>query len=107
MKENQLYPTNLKVKQENINKFLDLIKDQIEYGGKKYAHSEEKEATDLIVEVYGIKWLLGTIFKYLLRFGNQGREKDLLKTAAYCYILWLKYGFHLKETHDTDTSVKS
>lgn len=104
--EKLLYTTNLKVKQKHIETFLNLIKDQINYGGKKYAHSEQKEATDLIVEIFGIKWLLGTIFKYLLRFDNQKREKDLLKIAAYCFILWLKYGFHLQKKHDTDTHLK-
>jgi hypothetical protein len=40
--------------------------------------------------------------KYIFRFKNFHREKDLLKIATYCFILWLKMGAHLQETHDED-----
>ncbi len=42
--------------------------------------------------------------KYMFRYKNFHREKDLLKVATYCFILWLKTGGHLAETHDEDTN---
>ena len=62
-----------------------------------------REATDIIVDAWGQEWVLGTMNKYLYRFAQKQREKDLLKLATYAYILWLKNGFHLKDKHDTDT----
>jgi len=44
--------------------------------------------------------------KYLGRYKNFGREKDLLKISAYMYILWLKGGFQFKEKHDEDIKIK-
>ena len=42
-------------------KFFDLIRDQFVYGGKKYAGgscTSTREATDILFDVYGVKWLL-------------------------------------------------
>ena len=54
-------------------------------------------------------WVLGTIVKYVFRFKNFGREKDLFKIATYCYILWLKCGFHLLSDaqHEEDINKES
>ena len=95
--------TNIKVKMEYIDRFVTLIKDQLEYGAKKYGQTEEKEATDLICEAWGMEWRLGEMNKRLLRFKNIQREKDLLKLATECYLVWLQMGFHLSDNHDTDT----
>ena len=109
-KEKQiLHNTTVKVKKENWKKFTDLMASLILHGGDKYnlAGFEDMEATDMISKVFGgedgFDWILGTQMKYLLRFKNFHREKDLLKVATYCYILWLKQGNHLKLEHDTDT----
>lgn len=99
----ELHDTNTKLKGEHWDTFAELIKDQWQYGGKKYEHTEEREVTDVIVDVFGMSWLFGTVVKYLLRFMNLHREKDLLKIACYMYITWLKCGFHEKKKHDTDT----
>lgn len=102
--------TTVQVKRDNWNKFAYLIANQFEFGGEKYALQgfNDREATDVISSVFGGKsefdWVLGTMMKYLFRFKNFEREKDLLKIATYCYILWLKQGNHLNEKHDTDTS---
>jgi len=100
------YNTNLKAKQENIDKFFELIRNQNDHGGEKYKLNEEKEFTDAICECFGgesgVEWVCGTIMKYLGRYKNFGREKDLLKIAQYSYILWLKGGFHLNKDHDQD-----
>jgi hypothetical protein len=40
--------------------------------------------------------------KYLGRYKNFRREKDLLKIATYMYIAWLKEGYHKLEVHDED-----
>jgi len=70
---------------------------------------EDMEATDLICKLWEkpgfdeVTWILKTMIKYVFRFERKHREKDLLKIATYCYILWLKMGFHKSQTHDTDT----
>lgn len=101
--------TTTKVKAANFAKFASLLESQFAHGGDKYALQgfEDREATDVISSVFGgaseFDWILGTMMKYTFRFKNFQREKDLLKIATYCYILWLKQGNHLNEQHDTDT----
>ncbi len=102
--------TTVDVKRANFKRFTDLIGNQFEHGGDKYALPgfSDREATDVISSVFGgpseFDWVLGTMMKYLFRFKNFQREKDLLKIATYCYILWLKQGNHLHESHDEDTN---
>lgn len=100
------FNTTIEVKRENFQKFVELIKNQFDHGGHKYKLNNDKEFTDQICETFpgesGVDWVLGTIMKYLGRYKNYGREKDLLKAATYLYILWLKAGFHVNETHDED-----
>lgn len=104
------YGTTVEVKRANFKKFADLIGNQFEHGGDKYALPgfTDREATDVISSVFGgateYDWVLGTMMKYLFRFKNFKREKDLLKIATYCYILWLKMGAHLTDSHDEDVS---
>lgn len=93
-------------------KFIELVKDQFTYGGRKYALNNERESTDVLFETYGANWLFGTMAKYIYRFNNLARERDLLKIACYCYILWLKRGYWLKSTGlldvlDTNTELKT
>ena len=105
-----VYGTTVDVKRENFQKFADLIANQFNHGGDKYKLPgfDDREATDVISAVFGgesqFDWVLGTIVKYVFRFKNFHREKDLLKIATYCYLLWLKMGAHLNETHDEDVS---
>ena len=101
-----LFATNVKDKLEYFDKFVKLIEDQFVFGGKKYELLPGIESTDILTLSWGLEGLLWTINKYLFRFKNFHREKDLLKVATYMYILWLKYGFHLEEKHDTDTGKK-
>lgn len=110
MKKRKIYYTNLKVKRENFPTFMKLIEDQFNFAGEnKYQLQEDKEMTDLVCELVpgdtGVDWVIGTIMKYLGRFKNTTREKDLLKIATYCYIMWLQMGFHLQEKHDKDEEV--
>jgi hypothetical protein len=104
--------TGIEIKQENFDTFTELIKNQFWHGGDKYrlSHQVGKEFTDAICESFpgesGVDWVLGTQMKYLGRYKNFGREKDLLKVATYCYLLWLKGGFHLNQTHDQDIERK-
>jgi len=101
-----IYNTDLKTKKKYWPKFVKLMQNQFEHGGEKYKLGEDKEITDWVNELApgksGIDWFLQTIAKYLGRFKNFGREKDLLKIAVYCYIAWLKKGFHKKKKHDED-----
>lgn len=100
--------TTVEVKRANFEKFSNLISNQFNHGGDKYSLQgfNDREATDIISSVFGgeseFDWVLGTMMKYLFRFKNFQREKDLLKIATYCYILWLKQGNHLATQHDED-----
>jgi len=98
---------NEKLKQE-IATFTVLVKDQFVYGGKKYALEKKRESTDLLFDDFGANWLYGTIAKYLFRFHNLQRERDLLKIACYSYILWLKRGFFIDDKREVpvDTNIK-
>jgi len=82
---------------KNREQFFGLIKRQFVYGGEKYAQTKEKEATDVLFDDFGKNWLFGTIAKYVKRYSNLARERDLLKIACYMFILWLKRGFHLEQ----------
>lgn len=81
----------------NKQLFDSLVKDQFEYGGIKYASNGEKESTDILFDDFSHAWLLGTMAKYIKRFFNLKRERDMLKIATYLYIMWLKRGFHLRK----------
>jgi len=96
----------------NLEQFFELIENQFQYGGQKYAQTETKEATDVLFDDFGKNWLFGTIAKYVKRYSNLARERDLLKISCYMFILWLKRGFHLTregspESINTTVRVKS
>jgi len=75
--------------------FSKCIEDQFKYGGKKYAStSETKEATDILFDTFGHSWLVGTMCKYVFRYRNLARSRDMFKIATYCYLVYLKRGFH-------------
>jgi len=99
--------TNLETKKKHFHKFVKLMKNQFWHGGDKYKLSETKEFTDAICECFpgdsGIDYYLATCMKYLGRYKNFGREKDLLKIATYMYLLWLKADFQSIDKHDEDT----
>jgi hypothetical protein len=80
---------------EIVQKFNELIKNQFMYGGTKYALTDKKESTDVLYDIYGKNWLFGTMHKYIFRNKNLKRERDILKRATYCYILWLKRGYFI------------
>lgn len=104
----KVFNTDVETKKKYYSKFSELMENQFKHGGNKYCldGQSDKEATDWVCEFVpgntGVDWILGTMAKYLGRFKNFQREKDLLKIATYCYIAWLKMGFHLKEEHDED-----
>ena len=82
--------------------FTNLVRDQFEYGGKKYALQEKRESTDELFDSFGKNWLLGTMCKYVYRTKNVNRGRDILKLACYCYIIWLKRGFQIIPTGIND-----
>ncbi len=104
------YNTTVETKRKYWPVFAQFVSNQFEHGGDKYGleNMPDREATDLISSVFGGKsefnWILGTMMKYVFRFKNFEREKDLFKIATYCYILWLKQGNHLKTEHLEDVS---
>jgi len=104
--EMKLLDTTIEQKREFWPVFAELVERQFSYGGVKYAQGDEREVTDILTEGFGLGGLLWTMGKYLFRFRNQGREKDLLKLSCYCFITWLKFGFHLKQNHDEDVKIE-
>lgn len=81
---------------DGLKTFHELVRNQFIYGGTKYASTKTKESTDQLFDDFGKAWLFGTMAKYIKRFNNLERERDLLKIACYCYITWLKRGFFVK-----------
>jgi hypothetical protein len=77
--------------------FCSLVKEQFTYGAEKYKADNQKEVTDILCDDFGFPGLFWTLGKYCKRFGNQKRERDVLKIACYMYIVWLKYGYHVYE----------
>lgn len=104
------YNTNVEQKKKYLKTFFKLIENQLIHGGSKYKGNNEKEFTDMICEAFpgetGVDFILSVCMKYLGRYKNFGREKDLLKISTYMYILWLKGGFQFKEEHDEDIKIK-
>ena len=105
----KIYNTDVETKKKYWKQFASLIEEQFIHGGDKYAmeNQEDKEATDWVCEICpgqtGVDWILGTMAKYIARYKTFQREKEFLKIATYCYIAWLKKGYHLQESHDKDT----
>ena len=89
---------------ERSDSFLDVLERQFTGCATKYAFNESSEWTDVITMKVPY-WVEGTILKYLGRLKVYGRERDLIKVATYCFILWIKYGLHsdLKPCLGTDT----
>src|SRR3990167_11147640 len=83
--------------ENKLEQFNNLTKNQFIWGAKKYSLAENsvRESTDVLVDMFGFRWLIGTLAKYYFRFKNLNQEKELLKIGCYCYIIWLKRGFHL------------
>lgn len=97
-----------------LTQFFDLVLDQFAYGGQKYKliGDNSRESTDVLFDAHGATWLFGTIHKYVFRYNNLARERDLLKIATYQYILWLKRGFFCKsqgtlDALDTSLEIKN
>jgi hypothetical protein len=107
-KDYMILNTNIKLKKQYWKYFSNIIEKQFSHGGKKYALTEDMEATDVVCMMNpgktGVDWVLQTIAKYAFRFIMFRRERDLIKIATYCYIAWLKCGFHLLDKHDDDTN---
>ena len=107
-----IHNTNIEQKRKYFGDFVELLQNQFEHGGSKYAGNEEagKEFTDIICEAFpgesGVDFVLSTCMKYLGRIRNFKREKDTLKVACYMYILWLKLGFFKNVEHDEDIFVR-
>lgn len=91
----------LEVTDKTLDGFFELISNQFMHGGDKYALQGDKEFTDLVCQVSaghtGSDWIIQTMVKYLGRFKNLQREKDFLKIACYCYIIYLKTGCQFEE----------
>jgi len=85
--------TNIEVKKEYLPLFTKLLEDQLLKGATKYACNEKREFTDIICDVVGTKeFIIGNIMKYCGRILNDDprESEDIVKIAAYAYLLWLK-----------------
>lgn len=99
------HPTSVAVKAEFWPKFEAIIRKQFEHGGDKYSFGCGGEWTDIIRQ-FDPDWVLGTILKYVGRYKTCRRERDLIKIATYCFVLWLQDGHHLKSEVDDDTCME-
>lgn len=106
----RVYVTDVRTKSIFWPMFREMMDRQFMFGGSKYKMDgqEDKEVTDWACELCpgttGADWILATIAKYLGRYKNFKRERDLLKAATYCFIMWLKMGHHLETVHDEDVA---
>lgn len=106
----EIHNTDIESKRKYWPKFAKFMENQFEFGGTKYAMDgqEDKEATDWCCEIVpgktGVDGILWTAARYIGRFKNFKRERDLFKIATYCFIMWLKMGFHLQDEHDQDVN---
>jgi len=93
--------------ENEMDAFNEQINQQFSYGGEKYAGSQDKpsrEATDDLFDDFSYLWLFGTIAKYVKRFKNTKRERDVLKIGCYMFITWLKRGYH-ESPQGSDTAI--
>jgi len=106
----KVYVTDVETKRRFWPMFREMMDRQFMFGGTKYKMDgqADKEVTDWACEICpgttGADWVLATMAKYIGRYKNFKRERDLLKIATYCFIMWLKMGHHLDEEHDEDVS---
>ena len=84
--------TSLAIKRELWPKFVSACERQLESGGKRYALTDDKEATDLICEAVGNTYIIGNIIKYCLELKNSDPkiEQDFFKIAVWAFLLWVK-----------------
>ena len=107
-KNKKVHDTNIEAKKKYWPKFAKFMENQFNHGGDKYSMPDDssKEITDWVCELSpgetGADWILQTMCKYIGRYRNFQREKDLFKKATYTFILWLKMGYHLQDEHDED-----
>lgn len=108
----EIHNTNIETKRKYWPVFAKFVENQFVHGGSKYAleGQEDKEVTDWCCEIVpgqtGVDGVLWTTAKYIGRFKNFKRERDLFKIATYMFIIWLKMGFHLQGTHDEDVNIE-
>lgn len=74
--------------------FVQGIKDNCLQGTDKYKGDEvdQWETIDIMPKVFGSRgytiYILGDIFKRIMRFLNQRRERDIFKMALWLFFLW-------------------
>ena len=84
--------TTIKLKKELWPEFVKACEKQWKCGGQRYAHNDEKEATDFICELVGNQWIGGNIVKYVREIINTTPkpEVNFFKIAVYAFLWWLK-----------------
>jgi hypothetical protein len=81
--------TSLKAKKKYLPEFTKKMWEGLTCGGTRYALTEDKEMTDLIVELVGSDWIVGNIIKYAAEYKNCRTKHCLYKIANYAFILSL------------------
>lgn len=84
--------TSLTLKEKLWPAFVAACESQWKCGGQRYALGPDKEWTDLVCEVAGDEWILGTIVKYIgeIKNSNPRPEVDYFKIAVYAFLAWIK-----------------
>jgi len=92
------------------------MKDMALQGTDKFAGAEKdsKETIDILPDILGkegyVHGVMFDLIKRIIRFKNQSRERDLIKMALWCYLLWM-YLFPKKsgvwsDGRDTEETLK-
>ena len=87
-------PEEIPKKLQWFDEFVAEMREMILIGTDKYtgAEKDQWETIDIMPKMFGtekfVGYILNDITKRLIRFNNQGRERDLFKIALWCYLLW-------------------
>lgn len=93
----------------SLESFNNLTEKELVHGAEVYKFSANRESTDELFDVFGSIWLFGNCNSYVLNFVNTQEEKQLFNISYFCFIIWLKRGFHLSATgliKPVDTSLE-
>ena len=88
------FPGEIPKKLSHFEEFCGAIKQLILEGTDKYtgADKDNAETIDIMPQIFGQTgyrtFVLSDIVKRVIRYKNQQRDRDLLKIALWCYLLW-------------------
>ena len=83
----------------SIEEYFDLVEREFDcYNLNHQSHDDGIELIDTLLKEYGNQWLAGTMGKHYFDYVKTKNKNNLIKICAYCYLVWLKRGFHIQST---------